>query len=513
MSDSSSTSKEMVDAKEAEKGVDEAPNINLNDTIGQREAKAPSISLPQNGQLKAEVKDNSAAKLTMENTVVEGEQQQIEANDDKTSGTDADKNAISGSNVQTKANNGGVHDDHEDKNVKLKYGDNAHKGSSRKINIDAGTKNEDNHVDLFDEKSSETQVEDVKNAMTKTDLSLNTEITKDMSKPEFHQEHEKIVSTSNKSFLVDPSLGEGYESGTEDEQAAFAKEVERFYRESNLEYKAPKFYKEELNLLKLWRAVIKLGGYEQVTSCKLWRQVGESFRPPKTCTTVSWTFRIFYEKALLEYEKHKMRNGELPFSDGPLTEPIRVENQAPGSQALGSGRARRDAAARAMEGWHSQRLLGNGQVCHPIIKNLNSTPKGDKLLKTNGLLKRKKPSSVERSVLVPHMKAMKPQVDSMVIDIGPPADWVKINVQKTNDCFEIYALVPGLLREEVHVQSDPAGRLIISGNPEQVDNPWGVTPFKKVVSLPSRIDPHQTSAVVTLHGQLFVRVPFELSDI
>jgi hypothetical protein len=36
--------------------------------------------------------------------------------------------------------------------------------------------------------------------------------------------------------------------------------------------------------------------------------------------------------------------------------------------------------------------------------------------------------------------------------------------------------------------------------------------MNQVVSLPSRIDPHQTSAVVTLHGQLFVRVPFEQSE-
>ncbi|KAJ6395388.1 hypothetical protein OIU77_020607 [Salix suchowensis] len=310
-----------------------------------------------------------------------------------------------------------------------------------------------------------------------------------------------------KSFLLDSSA-DGYESGTEEEQAAFMKDVESFHKQNHLEFKPPKFYKEELNLLKLWRLVIKLGGYEQVTSCKLWRQVGESFKPPKTCTTVSWTFRIFYEKALLEYEKNKLKNGELPFSDGPLTESMRTENQAGGSQALASGRARRDAAARAMQGWHSQRLLGNGED-----KNLSSTPKGDKQLKTNGLLKRKRLSPVEGAVHFGHKKTIKPQGDAMVIDVGPPADWVKINVQKTNDCFEIYALVPGLLREEVHVQSDPAGRLIISGQPEHLDNPWGVTPFKKVVSLPTRIDPHQTSAVVTLHGQLFVRVPFEMSDL
>ncbi|MBA0819158.1 hypothetical protein Gohar_025638, partial [Gossypium harknessii] len=132
---------------------------------------------------------------------------------------------------------------------------------------------------------------------------------------------------------------------------------------------------------------------------------------------------------------------------------------------------------------------------------------------TSGLLKRKKPSTLDSGVRVSQLKATKSQLDTAVVDVGAPADWVKINVQKTVDCYEVYALVPGLLREEVHVQSDPAGRLVISGQPKELKNPWGVTPFKKVVSLPSRIDPHHTSAVVTLHGQLFVRVPFEAADV
>jgi len=46
----------------------------------------------------------------------------------------------------------------------------------------------------------------------------------------------------------------------------------------------------------------------------------------------------------------------------------KVYLQVGGNQASGSGRARRDAAARAMQGWHSQRLLGNGEVGDPIIK-------------------------------------------------------------------------------------------------------------------------------------------------
>ncbi|KAJ4964326.1 hypothetical protein NE237_024265 [Protea cynaroides] len=329
------------------------------------------------------------------------------------------------------------------------------------------------------------------------------------------EEYQVKKEGPNQSFLVETQSFEGDDSGTEEEQAAFMKELENFFRERSLEFKPPKFYGEGLNCLKLWRAVTRLGGYDKVTTCKLWRQVGESFKPPKTCTTVSWSFRCFYEKALLDYERHKMRGGELHGPVSSLVENMSVDNQAGGNQASGSGRARRDAAARAMQGWHSQRLLGNGEVGDPIIKDKTpvSAPKREKQLKSVGLHKRKKQSNLEHAVKAARPKVVKPQMDTMVVDIGPPADWVKVNVRKTKDCFEVYALVPGLLREEVRVQSDPAGRLVISGEPEQPDNPWGVTPFKKVISLPSRIDPHQTSAVVTLHGQLFVRVPFEPSDL
>ncbi|WRX30259.1 ARID DNA-binding domain - like 9 [Theobroma cacao] len=322
----------------------------------------------------------------------------------------------------------------------------------------------------------------------------------------------------SKNWLLDPEMGEADEAGTQEERAAFMKELESFYKDRSLEFKPPKFYGEPLNCLKLWRAVIRLGGYEVVTASKLWRQVGESFHPPKTCTTVSWTFRIFYEKALLEYEKYKRENGEIQLPASSLPHTV-GEKESSGYQASGSGRARRDAAARAMQGWHAQRSVGYGEITEPIIKDksLSSTPK-QKHLKTIGLQKQKTPISTEPAEKSAHepnkqlifadlLAAIK--LVTEVVDVGAPADWVKINVRETKDCFEVYALVPGLLREEVRVQSDPAGRLVITGQPEQVDNPWGITPFKKVVTLPARIDPLQTSAVVSLHGRLFVRVPFE----
>ncbi|KAL9255360.1 AT-rich interactive domain-containing protein [Drosera capensis] len=292
---------------------------------------------------------------------------------------------------------------------------------------------------------------------------------------------EPQMNVSDRRNVFETETSDGGESGTEEEQSAFMKELENFCKEKSLEFKPPKFYGEPLNLL-------------------------------KTCTTVSWTFRIFYEKALLDYERHRTRAGELDIAVS-LSEPVNPDNQAGNNSAPGSGRARRDAATRAMQGWHSHRLLGNGEVSDPIIKDKSSTPlqKQEKQPKIIGPVKRKKPPTVDGSRATP-TKVTKTQSDSEVIDIGQPADWVKINVRITKDCYEVYALVPGLLREEVRVQSDPVGRLVITGEPEHPDNPWGVTPFKKVVSLPSRIDQHQTSAVVTLHGQLFVRVPFEQSD-
>ncbi|CAA2999642.1 AT-rich interactive domain-containing 5 [Olea europaea subsp. europaea] len=311
-----------------------------------------------------------------------------------------------------------------------------------------------------------------------------------------------------KTFFSQSEMVEG-DDGAPEDQVAFMKELERFYREKSMDFKPLKFYGQPLNCLKLWRAVIRLGGYDRVTGLKLWRQVGESFHPPKTCTTVSWTFRIFYEKSLLEYERHKTQSGELQLPDLTLPEAPGVHSEGNGYQGSGSGRARRDAAARAMQGWHG-RLSGHGEVGEPIIKdkNLNNVAKREKNLKSIGSLKQKRPSEEEHSVKAARTETSKQMVAS-VVDVGPPADWVKINVQQTKDCFEVYALIPGLLREEVRVQSDPAGRLVITGVPEQPENPWGITAFKKVVSFPAKIDHVHTSAVVMLHGRLLIRVPFE----
>ncbi|KAI5402569.1 variant 2, AT-rich interactive domain-containing protein 5 [Lathyrus oleraceus] len=273
----------------------------------------------------------------------------------------------------------------------------------------------------------------------------DTTISNVHSTPTPQAKVKNVTEMNNHSVINSAGEMSGYdETGTAMEREAFMKELESFYRSRSLEFKPPKFYGVPLNCL-------------------------------KTCTTVSWTFRIFYEKALLEYEKHKRETGELQLPVGSLHQPSSVEKEAPGS-----GRARRDAAARAMQGWHAQRLLGYGEVAESAVKDKNFSPtqKREKNLKSIGVInKQRMPSGMDHADKTANIEGDR-QLVTAVVDIGPPADWVKINVRETKDCFEVYALVPGLLREEV-------------------------------VNLPSRIDPLQTSAIVSLHGRLFVRVPFE----
>ena len=58
-------------------------------------------------------------------------------------------------------------------------------------------------------------------------------------------------SNAKHSFLLDDDpMSQGTKSGTEEEQSAFMKELEIFFRERSMEFKPPKFYGEGLNCLK-----------------------------------------------------------------------------------------------------------------------------------------------------------------------------------------------------------------------------------------------------------------------
>lgn len=77
------------------------------------------------------------------------------------------------------------------------------------------------------------KVEDVKNGVNKPTSTINRD-----SNPEL-------------SFLLDDiNFSDGNESGTEEEQSVFMKQLEIFFKERGMEFKPPKFYGEGLNCLK-----------------------------------------------------------------------------------------------------------------------------------------------------------------------------------------------------------------------------------------------------------------------
>lgn len=80
---------------------------------------------------------------------------------------------------------------------------------------------------------------------------VNEEISgKGGLKPGCEAESKTGTSSTGQMTSWETQYEDGEESGTEEEQYTFRREVENFYKEKNFEFKAPKFYKEDVNLLK-----------------------------------------------------------------------------------------------------------------------------------------------------------------------------------------------------------------------------------------------------------------------
>ena len=76
---------------------------------------------------------------------------------------------------------------------------------------------------------------------------------------------------------------------------------------------------KELDLYKLYKAVIARGGSTRVSNNKLWREIVNEFGLPASCTSASFTLRNHYGKCLYEYEK-KFFHGNADDGFDNLTE-------------------------------------------------------------------------------------------------------------------------------------------------------------------------------------------------
>lgn len=111
----------------------------------------------------------------------------------------------------------------------------------------AGNGDEHTEVRVDGDKGSLLKEESDNGGDNKKDANGEDELVSALAgKDENHNLSDKV---SNNSFMFDYTLG-GDDSGTEEEQAEFIKELDRFYTMKLMEFKPPKFYGEGLNCLK-----------------------------------------------------------------------------------------------------------------------------------------------------------------------------------------------------------------------------------------------------------------------
>ena len=73
---------------------------------------------------------------------------------------------------------------------------------------------------------------------------------------------------------------------------------------------------------------------------------------------------------------------------------------------------------------------------------------------------------------------------------------------------QIMSLVPGYQLEEVSVTAWNSGRLLITAMPRdpRAATLWGIEPIRREIQLPRGVRADSAQALMTLHGQLYVRV-------
>jgi hypothetical protein len=81
--------------------------------------------------------------------------------------------------------------------------------------------------------------------------------------------------------------------------------ITNFYRGLKGKYKVPVFAHRELDLHGVWWAVVAHGGYEVVSSHKLWKEVCRSLAIDLSGqTSASYNMRLNYERCLLDFENY-----------------------------------------------------------------------------------------------------------------------------------------------------------------------------------------------------------------
>ncbi|KAI9486286.1 MAG: hypothetical protein EXX96DRAFT_548443 [Benjaminiella poitrasii] len=93
------------------------------------------------------------------------------------------------------------------------------------------------------------------------------------------------------------------------EYVNFIKELREFHEIKGTTLQAePILGKRRLDLYKIFHAVVSAGGFDEVTKNRGWKQVGDIFQFPSTCTNSAYILKGIYIRNLLGWEEEKVWN-------------------------------------------------------------------------------------------------------------------------------------------------------------------------------------------------------------
>ncbi|KAL0082207.1 C2H2-type zinc finger transcription factor [Phycomyces blakesleeanus] len=91
------------------------------------------------------------------------------------------------------------------------------------------------------------------------------------------------------------------------EYVSFIKDLQDFHNRKGTRLQAePVLGGKKLDLLKIYQVVNAAGGFEEVTKNRGWKQVGDSFGFPSTCTNSAYILKGLYIRNLLGWEEEKV---------------------------------------------------------------------------------------------------------------------------------------------------------------------------------------------------------------
>lgn len=95
-----------------------------------------------------------------------------------------------------------------------------------------------------------------------------------------------------------------FSTNKEDEKERFVKNLFGFLQLRGVaNLKIPQIGGKELDLYELYQSVIRKGGAQKVSNCKMWKDIVAEFDLPPSCTSASFTLKNHYQKYLLAYEQ------------------------------------------------------------------------------------------------------------------------------------------------------------------------------------------------------------------